>query len=236
MFFHVRMIALAIAGAGLITFPAQAATVKPAAAPQIALPNAPFSVQPAKAVIKRFDLVSLLSPMVRKDAEQIAEFKDIDKAIVFEGNVTLDELISINTLASKKKLETPFEEALLKGDRMIVINGDLRCRGLSTDYMHGIFVLGNVDCDRVDLGLTPFYVKGNLLARKSLLGSAEDDEGDGEEGKRHVVVGGTVSSPKVRTWYFGLGHLKFASDSAKEVLVEQTVRESSGPCDGDKNC
>ena len=235
MSFHSGILASVLAGAVLMGAPMTAMALQPVAK-QLALPNAPFSVQPAQEVIKRYKLVSLLSPVARKDAERVRDFSDIKQAIVFEGNVTLDENIDIGALASKKKLSTPFEQALLHGERLIVIDGDLHCRGLSTAWMHGVFVLGNVNCEWVDLGIRPFYVKGNLVARKSLLGSAEDDEGDGEEGKRHVVVGGTVSAPKVRTWYFGLGHLKFARDSAGEVLVEQQVKDSSGPCDGDKDC
>ncbi|NHZ93423.1 hypothetical protein F2P45_31100 [Massilia sp. CCM 8733] len=107
---------------------------------------------------------------------------------------------------------------------------------MSTYTMDAVFVLGNVNCETVDLSIVPFYVKGNLVARKSLRGSAYDDGGDGQEGKRHVVVGATVSSPKVRTWYFSLGHVTFAQDSAKEVLVETEHEMSDGPCFGDKDC
>ena len=240
MFSRFRILASVFAGAALLLPPVQAAAPKPVPKQGIALPNAPFSVLPAKEVIKRYKLVSLLSPLSRKDEDALSEFADVKQALVFEGNVTLDENIQIADAAYKKTLAkktlSPFEDALLEGDRLLVINGDLHCRALDTAYMHAVFVLGNVDCDTVSLGMTHFYVKGNLVARKYLLGSAEDDEGDGNEGVRQVRVDGTVSSPKVRTWYFGLGHLKFARDSAVEVMVEQKDHTSSGPCNKKGDC
>ncbi|MDM5181857.1 hypothetical protein PO883_32280 [Massilia sp. DJPM01] len=240
MFSHSRIIASVLAGAALALSPGQATALKPVPKQGVALPNAPFAVLPAKEVIKRYKLMSLLSPLSRKDKETLSEFADVKQAIVFEGDVTLDENISISDAAFKKTLSkqklSPFEDALLASDRLLVVNGDLHCRALDTSLMHGVFVLGNVDCDTVSLGLAHFYVKGNLVARKYLLGSAEDDEGSGNEGERQVRVDGTVSSPKVRSWYFGLGHLKFAKDSAEEVLVEQEDRESSGPCNKKNAC
>ncbi|NHZ66169.1 hypothetical protein F1735_28410 [Massilia sp. CCM 8694] len=236
MFSHARIIASVLAGAVLISSPMQALAQKPSAKQQVALPNAPFSVQPAKAVIQRYQLLSLLSPLSRQNKRHVRDLTGIERAIVFEGNVTLDEPIDIGAIASKKTALTPFEQALIHRERLLVIHGDLHCRGLSTYSMDAVFVLGNVHCETVDLSIVPFYVKGNLVARKSLLGSAYDDGGDGREGERHVVVGGTVSSPKVRTWYFSLGHLRFALESAKEVLVETEHEKSDGPCFGDKDC
>ncbi|ATQ76011.1 hypothetical protein CR152_16810 [Massilia violaceinigra] len=228
-----------MAGAALALSPMQAMALKPAPKQSVALPNAPFSVLPAKEVIKRYKLVSLLSPLARKSEDTLSEFAEVEKAIVFEGAVTIDENINILHIASKKTLSkktlSPFEDALLK-DRLIVVNGDLHCRGLDTGMMHGVFVLGNVNCETVSLGMAHFYVKGNLVARKYLHGSAEDDGGYGNEGEQQVRVDGTVSAPKVRTWHFGLGHLKFAKDSAEEVLVEQEDRQSSGPCNRNKDC
>ncbi|CUI04625.1 Mobile element protein [Janthinobacterium sp. CG23_2] len=59
----------------------------------------------------------------------------------------------------------------------------------------------------------------------------------GQSGGRQIFAWQcTVSSPKVRTWYFGLGHLKFAGDSAVEVMVEQKDRTSSGPCNKKGDC
>ncbi|MDQ1818136.1 hypothetical protein RBA41_33040 [Massilia sp. CCM 9210] len=240
MFSLSRIIASVLAGAALVLSPMQARALKPVPKQSVALPNAPFSVLPAKEVIKRYKLVSLLSPLARKSEDTLSEFAEVEKAIVFEGNVTLDENINILHIASKKTLSkktlSTFEDALLESDRLIVVNGDLDCRGLDTGMMHGVFVLGNVNCETVSLGMAHFYVKGNLVARKYLLGSAEDDEGYGNEGEQQVRVDGTVSAPKVRTWHFGLGHLKFAKNSAEEVLVEQEDRQSSGPCNRDKDC
>ncbi|NHZ38265.1 hypothetical protein [Massilia rubra] len=227
--------AFVIAGAGMMSLPAHAATVKPAAVTRIALPHAPFSVLPAKEVIKRYKLVSLLSPLAQKEKDTVKDFIDVKDAIVFEGNVKLREDIHAEYRAANT-VKTPFEQALLDGDRLIVIHGDLDCGKLDTSTMHGVFVLGNVTCDTVSLGMSHFYVKGNLVARTYLIGSAEDDEGYGNEGEAQVRVDGTVSAPKVRTWHFGLGHLKFAKGSAEEVLVEQEDRNASGPCNRAKDC
>lgn len=214
----------------------QAMAQKPSVNQQVALPNAPFSVQPAKAVIRCYQLLSLLSPLARQDTRLMRALSKMERAIVFEGNVTLDEDINISTIAMKKTVLTAFEQALIQRERLLVINGDLSCSGLSTYTMDAVFVLGNVNCETVDLSIVPFYVRGNLVARKFLMGSAYDDGGDGREGECHVVVGGTVSSPKVRTWYFSLGHLTFTKNSAKEVLVETEHEKSDGPCFGDKDC
>ncbi len=235
MFSHVRIIALAIAGAGLICFPAQARTVTSAAASRIALPNAPFSVLPAKGVIKRFKLVSLLSPLAQKEKDTVKDFMEVKDAIVFEGDVKLRENIHM-PYGSANVVRSAFEQALIDGDRLIVIRGDLDCRKLDTSAMHGVFVLGNVTCDTVWLGMSHFYVKGNLVARTYLAGSADDDEGYGNEGETQVRVDGTVSSPKVRTWHFGLGHLKFAEGSAEEVRVEREDRDAAGPCSYKNDC
>lgn len=236
MLFRRCLMVSLLAGAMPMCSLVQGAAPKPEATQQLALPNAPFSVQPAQAVIKRYKLASLLSPLARQDAGRMRDFSRFRQAIVFEGNVTLDEDIDISAIAFQKTPGTPFEQALIGPARLLVVNGDLHCRKLSTFSMDAVFVLGNVNCETVNLSILPFYVKGNLVARKSLLGSAYDDGGDGREGLRHVLVGGTVSSPKVRTWHFGLGHLRFAGDSAREVQVEKAHANADGPCFGDQDC
>ncbi|NHZ93264.1 hypothetical protein F2P45_30265 [Massilia sp. CCM 8733] len=99
MFSHARIIASVLAGAVLISSPMQAMAQKPSARQQLALPNAPFSIQPAKAVIQRFKLLSLLSPLARQDKRLVRYLTRMERAIVFKGNVTLDEPVDISAIA-----------------------------------------------------------------------------------------------------------------------------------------
>ncbi|HEX8610675.1 MAG TPA: hypothetical protein VF800_05245 [Telluria sp.] len=223
----------AVAGALLLT-PAPGLSAAPAAKHGVAYPHARYTVMPAQEAIKRFKLMSLLSPLGRADQDVVDDLNDAGKAIVFEGDVRLEEDVEILSIAASK-LRSPFETALIEGARLIVVNGDLHCRTLSSDGMSGIFVLGNVDCDAIFFAVTPFYAKGNVVARRRLLASGDSTDAHGQEGEMHVRVDGTVFAPKIRSWYFRLGHLKFAKGAAREFIVDGD-QTSSGPCTGDKNC
>ncbi len=208
----------------LLLPPAQAQS-----APQARVPaTAPiFTVLPARGVINRFKLVRLLSAEFQKDKKDVADFRDTDFAIVFEGNTTLGEEIDVARLAGVKKL-TPLEKAIVHKARLIVVNGDLNCSYFSTGHLTALFVLGNVNCDDVYLSTEHLYVQGNLNARIALSGGAEDDEGTGS-GAFWVNVKGTVFSPSIRTWYLKLDHLKMAPGAGKEVIVQDVEPDSSGP-------
>lgn len=228
-----RSVAAGLAAALLLS-PLPSLGAGPGASQGLALPHARYAILPAQEVIKRFKLLSLLSPLGRKDQDLVQSLMEEDKAIVFEGNVALEENVDLFPIAAKKT-PSPFEKALLDGARLMVVNGDLHCRNLSSDAMTAIFVLGNVDCDAVFFAVTPFYVKGNLLARRRLLAAADSIDAHGEEGRMNVRIDGTVLAPKIRTWYFRLGHLKFAKGAAREFIVDGD-ETSTGPCTGDKNC
>jgi hypothetical protein len=200
----------------------------------VALPTARYTIVPAQEAIERFKLMSLLSPLGRADQDLVEGLEEAGKAIVFDGDVTLEENLEIVSIAATRT-RTAFGKALVEGARLVVVNGNLHCRNLSSDFMSGIFVMGNVDCDSVFLAVTPFYVKGKLVARRRLLASGESSDAHGEEGATHVRIDGTVFAPKIRTWYFRLGHLRFANGAAREFIVDGD-QTSSGPCSGDKDC
>ncbi len=111
-----------------------------------------------------------------------------------------------------------------------MVRGDLHCNALHTSNLEGLFVFGNVYCNRVSLGTAPVYIKGHLYARQGLVANAEDDEVySGEsEGQKWVRIDGQLHAPLVRTWYFRLGHIRFAPDSGREQVWEELHPKEAG--------
>jgi len=187
-----------------------------------------FTLVPGKKAIAELKLNDYLSADWKANNHELSS----DNALVSDGDITIDENISMWTFADRDvhhKANSPLGQSLLKDARLLIVRGDLNCKNLNTSAFDGIFVFGNLRCDVVSIGMAPLYVQGNFIASSAIIANAEDDEGDAQStGKQLVRVDGMVASPVVKTWYFRLSHLKFASESAKEIAVEKRDPRSDG--------
>jgi len=185
-----------------------------------------FSLEPARKAITKYKLLNFVSPELKREdgMERLSEFPF---AIVFDGDVDIDEDISISKYA--EHAASALGQAVLE-NRLLVFRGNLTCRSLHTQHLSGVFVFGDLKCQIVSLVDTPVYVKGNMVASSAILANSEDDEvfDAAGEGRHWVRVDGSVWAPIIRTWHFRLSHLRFASDSGRESIVEKSEPRASG--------
>ncbi len=186
-----------------------------------------FSLMPAKKAITKHKLLNFVSPAFKEQEDAVGHLSEFPFAIVFDGDVTIDDDISI--IKYVQDAGSALARAALE-NRLLIFRGNLTCRSLYTDNLSGVFVFGDLKCNVVSFGCTPVFVKGNVVASLAILANAEDDEvfDAASEGKYWVRVDGTVSSPVVKTWHFRLSHLTFARDSGTEQLVERSEPQASG--------
>lgn len=108
--------------------------------------------------------------------------------------------------------------------RLVIVEGNLTARNIEMQVAGMLIVLGDVTCEKILLKeFYPLYVKGNLIAKQAVLGIASQEGpflGHEKFGSMYARIQGTVSSPRVQTWFMPLNHLNWTSDSGAEYAED----------------
>lgn len=157
-----------------------------------------------------------------------SHFNSDDRVLVFDGDTRFDSPLDRNGYEWQKmggKLPDPFN-ALCRAHNLMVVNGSLNAAYLRTWGLHGIFVFGDLDCDKIDFyGACHSWIQGHLRARTAVLATGQQDNAYNAEddGRRAVCVRGTASAPQVRSWWVRLSHLDWTAGSGQEFCEDDKL-------------
>jgi|GEM_PF-2540849 len=162
--------------------------------------------------IRKFNIEELAETDL---ADPLSEQYDEDHPVlVFDGDTEFTKDIDI------AMSQAPGEERPYHHHNIIIVNGNLKARNIHMWCLNGLFVFGDMQCEKIHFREScSIYVQGNLTAKKAILATAEQEGagyGEATMGADFVRIMGQVHSPRIQTWFMPLNHLNFTADSGKE--------------------
>lgn len=183
-----------------------------------------------------FGLEEIWSEWLEPELDSLYDtFNEEQRVLVFDGDTRFDHPVSqLDQIVSGPEEEAPALSALCAQHEFIIVNGKLRAGYINTWGLRAFFVFGGLDCDKIEFhGNGHAWIQGNLHARSAVLATGNQDSSPDVEldGKLAVRVLGQARSPAVRSWWLGLSHLPWTTDSGREFREDMELDAGSHKSD-----
>lgn len=175
-----------------------------------------------------FGLEEIWSEWIEPELDSLFDtFTDEQRVLVFDGDSRFDHPVSqLDQIVSGPEEEAPALSALCAQHEFIIVNGKLHAGYINTWGLRAFFVFGGLDCDKIEFhGNSHAWIQGNLHARSAVLATGNQDGSPDMEldGRLAVRVLGQARSPAVRSWWLGLSHLPWTTDSGREFREDMEL-------------